>query len=691
MRLESITIRELNHYEFSVGSINYVLPSDFRDVPLFLFYIDYMHSPKFKVCVLDYRVNIAREVISFIGVASDQIIQHKAMPEKIFNTYMQFIKGGVTGNTVRSRLNWLLYPLRLYGEERSVTSEYWREEFLQLLYKAPVLKGSNTTPNPDLVSMFTNTPYDNTEAIKSLRSVCCYIILKFDEKRKLFIKHPNVKGFAIEAYRKSTDSFPLMGIPSTHIHDQYKNALRLHAPLFNAVIEENDNWVLERLSHNYPPPLWYMPQENDSLTRNKSWFKKWVRLPKKTNQYTVKTAVVVDKKKTTHTATNGYILNDIYGLSHEQVFAMQCLLASERIQSSGIRDLCLKDIVINDKGVQIGYGKRRRGIDSATLIYRKGSLIYKAYSTFIDRFKEQHTGENPLLIQYHKDSGKMDILGQLGLTSSRMQKFFTDMVNEKTELHNNLMKEVGEDANPFLFYVKNLISHNHRAKKGHASYGTDSNVVEGVLSLSINAIAMSRVRMDDKIDNTSNKEVDQKLNEELGAELTAQSLATKKNVYNARSNSPEKIKSLRSFASQVGDSMEQDALLVSDLFNKTKVLDMKSFKKELGINDSAIEAEDLYELIEKELGDVIGDIGDIELNNKRVVVATPLTAALIISKIKHIEKELPRIKVDHEKKAVRFKAHHSYLTLLLDEFSQSILAEGKAKSKKFSFPFASLI
>ena len=279
-----------------------------------------------------------------------------------------------------------------------------------------------------------------------------------------------------------------------------------------------------------------------------------------------------------------------------------------------------------------------------------------------------------------------------------LDHFFIDLLDENTEVHKHMKAELKEESAPILAFLKKILVNNLIAMKNSPSYGGDKKMPH--VSLNIDLIARASIEIEDgKSGAAEPKEsseydkptFEEKAEKAVGAMLTAHSLETKQSTYENRSRSPEKIKSMRRFAAQVGDAMEQDARAVEELFNKTKVLNLKAVAKLLGIEDTIKEQKDLYGIINQELGDVIGDIGDVDIDGKRIVIQTPLTAALILSKIKHIENEIPRLKLDSEKKTLKAQLHRAYLDMLLAEFSSSIIKEGELMSKKYDFPFSSIL
>lgn len=678
--------------------VKWVLPDDMHGQNFLLLYIDYTKRKSFRELSHDFKLNRGRELVTFLDYTVVLIRKYGGVPSDIFSRYTNHIKSTTkkTSNSVNSTVTAMLYILKLYGgqKEKVYDCEYWMQEFYVMITKAPTFTWEEPNPKESLSTKY-DLGFTSTEMVESLLLLCCYIIKTFDDKRKLLLQNKSLEKAALESFHISSNNYPTYAFVSAQKHSKYNVSRRLYGELARAIIATDDNWLIERFMHDNPYPDEFLPDEPDNKVRRKEWLKRWVN--KRTGH--IKTVVTINKKKHWMQTIKAYCINDLHGLSHEVIFAMQCILACHRIQSSGVDRMNLNDVISNNKGVQFKYYKGRGKIKYATPVLNKGTLPYNAVQIFLEHFKQQHSGVNPKLIQYHKLRGKTDGKGQIAAKKEgRLDHFFIDLLDENTEVHIHMKAELKEEAAPILAFLKKIIANNLIAMENSPAYGGDERMPH--VSLNIDLIARARIEIEDGENGAAelkeNSEYDkptfiEKAEKEVGAMLTAHSLETKQSTYENRSRSPEKIKSMRRFAAQVGDAMEQDARAVEELFNKTKVLNIKSVAKLLGIEDTITEQKDLYDIINQQLGDVIGDIGDVDIDGKRIVIQTPLTAALILSKIKHIENEIPRLKLDSEKKTLKAQLHRAYLDTLLAEFSSSIVKEGELMSKKYNFPFASMV
>ncbi|KPV99027.1 hypothetical protein [Pseudoalteromonas sp. P1-8] len=680
------------------GKVKWELPADMCNHNFLLLYWDYTKSRLFLNLSYARRQNLAGKLTNFLDFTVELIKKYGEVPHDIFARYTNHLKNTTkqTGNGLISSVTSVLYVLKLYGgqKEKKSDSEYWLPEFYVMITKTPSFTWEETQPRDSLSTKF-DLGFTSKEMIDSLLLLSSYIINTFDEKRKLLLQNKKLEEAALESFKISSFSYPTYALSADLKNKVAKVSRRLYGELARTILALNDDWLIERFMHENPCPDVFLSNEPDVRIRRKEWLNKLVN--KSTGD--MKTLVAINKKKYRLQTIKSYCMNDLYGLSHEAVFAMQCILACHRIQTSGVERMSFNDVISNNKGVQFKYYKGRGKKRFATDVLKKGSQPYKATQIYLEHFKQQHPGDNPKLIQYHKVRGTTDNLGQIGKhKANRLNHFFIDLLDESTELHKHMKMNLGKDSVPILALLKKIVENNLSAAENSINYRISED--KGFISLSIDSIARARVEADDakhrapalKESSEYRKPVYQeKAEKEVEALLTAHNLETKQNIYNARSRSPEKLESMRRFAAQVGDTMEQDARAVEKLFNKTKVLDLKAVTKLLGIEGTINEQEDLYDIVNKELGNVVGDIGDINVEGKRIVIETPLTAALITSKISHINSEIPRLKLDSEKKALKAQMHRAYLSTLLAEFSSSIIKEGKLMSRRYKFPFSPMV
>lgn len=212
------------------------------------------------------------------------------------------------------------------------------------------------------------------------------------------------------------------------------------------------------------------------------------------------------------------------------------------------------------------------------------------------------------------------------------------------------------------------------------------------VGLSVNSIAMSRVSMDQGVLSLKESNSNDKTRNDsfVDSELTAQSTKTKINTYSNRSSSPEQINSMRNFAAQIGDAMESYALKISAEVKKTTFVTIDKVNQILNIPNKLNNIEELSQEL-KSTNTLIGLLGDFNFEGKTIMITSPITAALIKSRIINIDKQLPDLRLDCNQKAIKAVYQKAFLVAALQEFPEFTKSEGDKLLEDYNFPFASMI
>lgn len=440
----------------------------------------------------------------------------------------------------------------------------------------------------------------------------------------------------------------------------------------------------------------------------KEWLKRWFTFE---NSSKLKESIRINGKKHAINSLTHLTLSHLIRPSDIEIFCMQCLLASDRIQSSGLERLTLNNIIINRQGLQTGYVKGRRNKSSGTLLYKRNSLLYETFSryksTLLSAQQLINAEEKDLALPYYESTASRH--GCISDNTSVLSQHFSIYLRNESHALSDIMIKIGQEAAPIFWLLKKIVSKNIISNKEERNYDAaykawkknrqgikpirGTYVKSSRIGLAPEFIAKSRVEMDEHTKISRKSERKENLSESdasIDAELTSHSVKTKRNIYKNRSISPEAIGSMRNFAAQVGEAMEKDAEKLRALKSKTSIVTLEDAKEILGIKNSA---DDYEELINEtlELGGKIGLMGEVKIDSKTVVITTKMTAALIISQIRHIDKEIPLLRLDDDKKAIKALLNKSYLLSILSEYPQVLQEEGSTMADTYEFPFSSLL
>lgn len=586
-------------------------------------------------------------------------------------------------------------------------------DFISYLAFAPDIPSNryNSTPEPSLVDLFgaQNCPYNDTDMIKALRLACCFFNEKLGTMRSDLLQDKVLQQW-IAKLKKNNLINPLFSacfqphlsikckmIYSQTSPDKYQIIKSAYNHLYKVILEQKNPLTIEWLCQHELPEASKLDRKTTKLAWAKRFFNR-----KKGKFATYSTMKITYKIQSLSSLTFRFlsIPSDI------EMFSIQCLLATESIQRQGLSLHTLSDFSITDKSLQLGYGKGRRSANSATPIYSRKNIIHDTLKNYHDLMSEAQTtlpkSEQGKTFPY---KSKIISSGAISSSSNELDSFISLLLDRNSLMHAIFSEETGDEGTPFLWLLERLVKHNNKHRLERIEYsrknrvrkklGLDAiklNSKHSVISLSPTAISMSRKRMDDSTNvyqkgSKPTSDIDSNGSAEVQAELTAHSVAMKANIYNDRSNSPQKIESHRRFGAQIGELYEKEALKISEYIKNTKVLDMQQVRKILGISNSKDEFEEMLESI-----DLDTEIwGGINYQGQTLIVTTEITAALITGYIAHIKKELPSVRLDSEQKASMLRINLAYLSEMLEQFPSNLQQAGKDMLAEFDIPYPSLL
>ena len=396
-------------------------------------------------------------------------------------------------------------------------------------------------------------------------------------------------------------------------------------------------------------------------------------------------------------------------LAEEQVF--QWFLASERIQTSGLERLKLSDVkfdtadISKSKQVQIKFYKGRGDKYYSTSIFNRNTPAFNAIRNYVNNeieMTEKITGGVPRVGYLFQTRIKK-------LTRFSVQIANTSMLPIKllgikgTHMHSKCISEV-EGAEAFLNVLERVNDSNaKRIKQSHdydvllsrsrkdksiAISKKSTVMTERMLSVSLSSIAQSRALMESE---DSDDDV------RVTAVLSAHSEYTHNNSYADRYENIGKNPESKdfNFSARVGDEMVILAKKVAGFRAKVDLLNEQNINKRLGISYSLkMEIDDPVKfdvfLSDARLkGFEVGILGEISDETTTYIIQTPITCALILAYIDHIEKNIESVSVDNDRRAKLFDIHKIYLKDIVSRFPKKIVK--KAKSLNIIFPFPEIL
>jgi hypothetical protein len=672
---------------------------------LHLVTIDYLHSITFKKLAEATRERISTQILLFFKfIKKNKYITDSDVPNNVFEAFIQYINENTKtkGNSVSQIANIAKYAIDWYLRSGEAANQGYDANVLRL-YVAhfPKFQKGDTKAYPSLATMFPKCPYSDIQIIKSLRLVCCWVLLEYNRQRDILLCYDEVSALTKEVKSKDISTPPVSHAVFRHNNKQSEirsESVRLYAPIVQAVLKSEDPVLMERLMQSVKHPFKYVMSLKEMQICLGKLFKTDAKRP--TFNY--------EKKSYQQASIQTLTYRDLLAPSLVEVFTAQCFYAADRVQASNSERLKLTDVATNDRGMQTEHGKGRRpkrNQKSITDVYKPDELVHDALSVYF-----HITNDSQPLLPSEDQGFAFPYLqsrnlkhGFLGSSNNAVTTLFSLLTTEGTHTQKSLYKDITSDeAQPFLWVVTRIIQNNRVVEKQASEYSKllhsgakvsrGSVVTAQTTSLNPTFIGQSRVAMDsgNTVREKGTGETPDSSNSRVEAQLTNQSEATKHNTYYDKSNSKEVIESGRTFTTQLGTLMLKDAKKMGQLIKDTQVVDFKQAQKMLGCESAS---EDFVSFI-GELGVDIGTTSEIKKGDKTIFVAHDLTAALILLKVSHIENQMPNLLIDDpesQNKALEAASEKIYLQEVLKRFPQNIQANGKAMSHTLDFSFADLI
>lgn len=389
---------------------------------------------------------------------------------------------------------------------------------------------------------------------------------------------------------------------------------------------------------------------------------------------------------------------------------MGWLLASERVQQSGVKNLKTDQIYLSENEVQITNFQKFRSPknNNKSPIYKKTkhNSIYKTYKDWVELIENANKkiplkNINFVIPQYEETN--LNIFGNTtrpsfmlaGVKNSQWRKkLLNDFKEEKNEhqllkfikiievMAKKLAKRASQQSNydkARKIYEENGKTTTAKSIKRSVFFDTGYN------GISISSIAQSKTLIDG--DASTPEEM------EILAKLNAHSLKTEHETYIDRSTTKSVVDRAINFAALVGEKMELEARKFTNI-NDVNFLTIEEAKSILGVHSSGREIEDeLKDIIqEAEIQNYFIDITlEMSKEGKSYVIMSPLTAAMLLGYIEHIDENIDEIFMDSEIKGKKTLIKKAQIVLMLEKFPKKTVALGRGLLSEYKIPFPPLV
>lgn len=397
------------------------------------------------------------------------------------------------------------------------------------------------------------------------------------------------------------------------------------------------------------------------------------------------------------------------------------LLATDRIQLSGMDALTLDDVHVTASTVSITFEKLRSGEKyHETCHHRRGSVKYETIARYVnlrESYLSKFESSKTSLMDLHSS-------GSLQVANSDVFRPLIVAANPHTSFYKSLRSQNPEIVH-FARIIQGVAEHNKvlqmqaalssAVRKGGSAQDAFALMeikkrisVEKIQrqSITINKIAQSRAILDDDIggseqisENSGNNQLSASPDENyrrfsqstVSAASNAHTEATKQEVYINRSGTEYRWEKRASFAAKVGQLMEADARKILELKIQNKFVTVNELKEELGwagavpTSGDVAEFDTLVESMQRQ-GWSITPFGQLELKGNRIIILSPVEVALLITYRQACEKSLESVTEWELLRGSALVMQIAYIEAVLERFDSKTLAAGQDILKRYVFP-----
>lgn len=414
-------------------------------------------------------------------------------------------------------------------------------------------------------------------------------------------------------------------------------------------------------------------------------------------------------------------VSELLGITMEEEVCFAWLLASDRHQPSNIARMFPEDIeettntlstVINPQSIKF----RSRKVSGTPYvegeIYNKNGIVFKAIKSYKKQISSSYLKgyfgseitnetEGPILPRITL-GGSEPSLTSAGFrihktVKSTMQLLICSMPGSLSYVH---ASKANNQNMIWLDIMKKSalqsvdISQGKGFKTLACSYVQRQSVNNMLYkSININAIPLSS--------NNNLAVISEELDfqQRTDAALHNHSVAVRSNIYLDKAPSRITLNSSSRFGARVGDEMIRMCLpLAERLTDSTTAVTIEEARELLGLKTKnephTLESTDANAILEQaRLQDyVVDEIGITTRHGQSIILKTALTAALIKSKIDHIDNNIEELLTSNETLANNMISHRLYLQLILDEFfSKSEIESAAEQYGGYDFPMNDLL
>ncbi|MFK8399867.1 hypothetical protein M2D07_015270 [Pseudomonas sp. BGr12] len=535
--------------------------------------------------------------------------------------------------------------------------------------------------SPAMSELLTSKEYDDRALLDSLTRFCFGFLYIFKRHRDDIISNRRVKGIIESAMlAHSPDIDWRVNKPDRADYNE----------IFNAIISSRDTTLLERILFSN------QILRNELMAQGKpDTLEDLYRKLKLCVADGGSLRVSVGSSESPYVTFEQLDIRSLLSPCETEEICLRWLLAVDRIQNSGQTELLLSDIEITPSHLTIGYLKGRSSeVRRESTSHKKKTHNYKLIEYAFDlrhRFAKA----------FPNSSASQHKLFQFESVFKRPQNHFSIAFRPiifACTPGTNMYEEIAEhfpESKIFQEYFCLLVDQNtsiirsdpESLEKDDDFPGTKDSKLR---TLTVNVVAQSRAIIDGE-KRRSPSAFDRRVSNEIDANASAHSVKTKAEVYKNRSQTIHRLDHRASFVRTVGKLQEEDARKLSGLLDQTSIVNLSTVNELLGWDVSNFQGRDIEEFnalvsSAENAGYNCTPFGWLSkpASSERIIIAAPVTAALILSYIKGCQIELKRSTSAARSRSLILQL--CYSKMIINSFDQRTISEGKLLLREYDFP-----
>lgn len=535
------------------------------------------------------------------------------------------------------------------------------------------------------LGQITNQPEkDELKIVRSTIHFCCQFLRLMNEQRIELLRNKDVMRQLAKILNECNGDFDKLKYSTNKT-----NRSTLYKALVGAILKSDNLQLKERLLHNRVEFSYAQIEQHPPLTIEEA--NRLIRLGVRDSGALDIFPENSDSKLYFHNIDYLYLIK--HTPSEEVAFAW--LLATDRVQLSGVMDMRLGDLRITPSVASPIYvkGRSEQSIREVPMHSRK-SMQYQAYAEFEELKKSflklfPNTGDILFDLPTTGNLQSVDsvvyrplVMAAFQQTAQYQAQYEAD---REVEIFADITRRVAMNNRP--------IWNNKQRRRENAAIGiTGANPTPVKRqTISITAIAQSRAILDTDGGNPGNEAFEKYSQDVVGADATAHSPGVKEVVYIHASETKYRLDKRALFATNVGQLMVDDARKVQTAIREENLISVADLKVMLGwaeVRSDAGELEEFDDLLQsaQKAGYTISPFGQIEKGSKKFIITNSVTAALLFSYRDECIRQLERISIEDELKAISIAMQAAFIDGVLEKFDSKTILQGKNMLKNNTFP-----